>query len=116
DNESRLKPVTDPESLLKPEPTVEPPSLELLRKSQTFVATVGSFASSGQTTYQWTTTKGVIAQGQGTSVMTLDTSMLPIGEKLVVTLRVGGLEGYCVNKLSLDVVVGELCRAQTKVD
>jgi len=76
---------------------------------QSFRAYAGSFALNSTATFNWTTSSGTIVKGQGTRDVTIDTSTQPIGEPFVVTVSVGGLERYCVNKVSYPATVGKRC-------
>lgn len=80
---------------------------------QHFNARAAKFALAGKTTFHWTTSRGRIVSGQGTPDLIVDTTGLATGEKYVVTAAVGGLQRYCVNKLSLTAVVEEFpCSAR----
>ncbi|HKO43138.1 MAG TPA: Ig-like domain-containing protein [Pyrinomonadaceae bacterium] len=81
---------------------------------QYFTANVETFALAREPTFQWTTSKGTIVAGHGSGKITVDTSKLTTGEKFEVTAKANGLMGYCVNRLSLEGIVGQ-CPVQEPV-
>ena len=87
------------------------------RGLQFYSANARQFAVAAATTFHWTTTKGKITRGQGSPNIVIDTRELAAGERFLVTLAVGGLMPYCVNKLSQPAVVEEFeCREVRKFD
>jgi hypothetical protein len=86
-----------------------PTATDVSPQFQSFRATAGSFALNSSASFSWTTTSGTIVKGQGTRDITIDTSARPIGEPFVVTVSAGGLERYCVNKVSYPAIVGTRC-------
>src|SRR5687768_13561167 len=63
----------------------------------TFTVELEGFKGSGEPTYNWTTSAGTISAGQGTSVVNVDTTGLPLlpSVSVVVTVEVGGLPEGC---------------------
>ena len=71
-----------------------------------FTANVGKFAIAEKPTFYWTTTKGNILKGQGTSNVVVDTRGLAADEEFVVSVGVDGLLQYCTTQSSTTAVVG----------
>ncbi len=84
---------------------------------QGFVADVQDFTvGQAAARFFWTTSKGRIVDGGGTSRITLDTSRLMEGEEYEVSVRVGGLLRYCENHLTTVATVGPCPPTPPKVD
>jgi hypothetical protein len=64
-------------------------------ESMTFTANVGG-ASGGDVTYNWTVSSGTISNGQGSPVITVDTTGLAGGSNVTATVTIGG-NNFCTD-------------------
>lgn len=90
-------------------------SNSLADSTQSFVAKAESFARQDANSYQWETTAGKVIAGQGSNNVAIDTRSLAEGTEFVVTVSVGGLQRYCVNRLSYHTVVGSPCPVEPRI-
>lgn len=77
--------------------------------TQNFFANVEDFVHAGTPIYHWRTSKGRVISGQGTPMVSIDTTGLPDGTEYLVTVSIGGIQSYCDNQLSIKAVVGREC-------
>lgn len=56
--------------------------------------------------YNWSVSKGKIAQGQGTGRIAVDTEGLAYGEEIIATARIVGVKDYCYKEISVKGQVG----------
>ena len=80
----------------------------------TFTANISGDDPDLKVTFNWTVTAGVIASGQGTPIITVDTTGFE-GQSFSAAVEVGGLPGSCANTASCTTNVCGL-RSARKVD
>lgn len=86
-------------------PTHEGASLVTLR------AVVPDWATEKKLSFKWEVDKGRIVGGQGTPEVTVDTLGVEKGTRIAVSVEVGGIYSYCLNKITYGIVAGDWCRA-----
>lgn len=75
----------------------------------TYTLNVGNVPGDPELTFNWVVSAGVIASGQGTTSITVDTTGVPLGTQLTATAEVGGLPASCPNSASCSVSLPQGC-------
>jgi hypothetical protein len=79
-----------------------------------FKATIGNLDPKLAPTYTWEVVGGVIAEGQGTTTITV--KLGPKSQSVTATLQVGGLDGACSRTASCTMPIHHLRPLTTKFD